>query len=129
MLLDTHALPMSAHLLLSYQPFNKQGSWAISLVEGCQDQLHWLEAQCVISASSPIGWRSATFPRSFVEVINLMLTMLDVNQSSLPGEDFRIVSWQTGSTEQIQIFSLLIFAGHEVKMAQQVENDYIGSSS
>eukprot|EP00434_Breviolum_minutum_P042882 symbB.v1.2.038189.t1/scaffold5865.1/size22968/4 len=42
--------------------------------------------------------------RSASLVINLMLTMLDVNQSSLPGEDFRIV-----------------------KMAQQVENDYIGT--
>jgi len=42
--------------------------------------------------------------RSASLVINLMLTMLDVNQSSLPAEDFRIV-----------------------KMAQQVENDYIGT--
>ena len=82
-------------MLFSYQPFKKQGSWAISLVEGCQDQLHWLEPQCVISASSPIDWRSAIFP--FIEVINLMLTMLDVNQSSLPEEDFRIVSWQMGA--------------------------------
>ena len=54
--------------------------------------------------------------RSASLVINLMLTMLELNQQSLPAEDFRIVAGL-----EFEILGRL-----EVKMAQQVENDYIG---
>ena len=59
------------------------------------------------------------------EVINLMLTMLEVNKKSLPEGDFRIVPC-TGyfyCSKKLLACCLL----HKVKMAQQVENDYIGN--
>ena len=37
-----------------------------------------------------------------VEVLNLMLTMLDINKKSLPEGDFRVVPWLESSTRLVQ---------------------------